>query len=204
MRSAALVQRLVRDFIRRHTGKIVLALFCMGVAAASTALRAWLMEPVLDRIFVARDDSFLWLIAGTALALAVIKGFADYGESVLMTRVGLRVITDVQTTLYARLMRADLAYFNANPSGTLISRFTNDVALLRNAAVNVLAAFGKDAVTVVFLVGLMFYQDWVLALVAFVGFPLAIRPIVGIGRRDRKSTRLNSSHSVTSRMPSSA
>src|SRR5665213_3215279 len=104
MRSAALVQRLVRDFIRRHTGKIVLALFCMGTAAASTALRAWLMEPVLDRIFVARDDSFLLLIAGAALVLAVVKGTADYGESVLMTRVGLRVVTDVQTALYARLM----------------------------------------------------------------------------------------------------
>ncbi len=186
MQSAVLVRRLVRDFIRRHTGKIVLAMLCMGTAAASTALRAWLMQPVLDRIFVARQDSLLLLIAGAALVLALVKGIADYGESVLMTRIGLRVITDVQIALYARLMRADLAYFNAHPSGTLISRFTNDVALLRNAAVNVLAAFGKNAVTVVFLVALMFYQDWVLALVAFFAFPMAIRPIAAIGRRMRR------------------
>ncbi len=186
VRSPVLVRRLAHDFMRRHSGKIALALVCMGVAAASTALRAWLMEPVLDRIFVARDGSLLWLIAGFALALALLKGVADYGESVLMTRVGLRVITDVQTDLFARLMRADLAYFNAHPSGVLISRFINDVVLLRNAAVNVLAAIGKDAITVAFLVGLMFYQDWLLALAAFFAFPLAIRPLARIGRRMRR------------------
>jgi subfamily B ATP-binding cassette protein MsbA len=186
MRSAALVHRLVRDFVRRHTGKIAVAFICMGLAAGSTAVRAWLMQPVLDRVFVDRDASILLLISAAALGLAAVKGIADYGVNVLMTRVGLRIVTDVQTTLYARLMRADIAYFHANPSGTLISRFTNDVNLLRNAAINVLAGIGKDAVTVVFLVGLMFYQDWVLALVAFFAFPVAIRPIAGIGKRMRR------------------
>ena len=96
-----------------------------------------------------------------------------------MTRVGQRVIADVQIALFARLMRADLAYFHAHPTGTLISRFTSDAALLRSAAANVLGGIGKDAVTVIFLVGVMFYQDWLLALVSFFVFPLAIRPIVG-------------------------
>ncbi len=105
-----------------------------------------------------------------------------------MTRVGQRVIADVQIALFARLMRADLAYFHAHPSGTLISRFTSDAALLRSAAANVLGGIGKDAVTVVFLVGVMFYQDWLLALVSFFVFPLAIRPIVAIGRRIRRVT----------------
>jgi subfamily B ATP-binding cassette protein MsbA len=187
-RSAALVWRLARDFMRRHVRRILSAFLLMGLAAASTAGRAWLMEPVLDRIFVAREGSLLLLIAGGALALALVKGLADYGEAVLMTRVGQRVIADVQMALFARLMRADLAYFHAHPSGTLISRFTSDAALLRSAAANVLVGIGKDAVTVVFLVGVMFYQDWLLALVSFFVFPLAIRPIVAIGRRIRRVT----------------
>jgi len=181
-----LVRRLTREFIRRHTGTIVMAFACMSIGAGSTALRAWLMQPMLDRIFVGREASLLIVIAGAALVLAIFKGFADYGETVLMSRVGQRVITDVQGALYARLIRADLAYFNAHSSGTLISRFTNDVNLLRNAAANVLAAIGKDAVTVVFLMALMFYQDWVLALASCFAFPLAIRPIVLIGRRMRR------------------
>src|SRR5438876_11263138 len=87
-RSASLIARLARDFMRPHAKRVVLAFLLMGLAAGSTAGRAWLMEPVLDRIFVARDGSFLLLIAGGALALALIKGLADYGEAVLMTRVG--------------------------------------------------------------------------------------------------------------------
>ena len=185
-RSSVLISRLVRDFIWRHAHRIALAFLCMGLAGGSTALRAWLMEPVLDRIFIARESALLLLLAGAALLLALVKGVADYAQSVLMSRVGLRVITDVQNALYARLIRADLAYFNAQPSGILISRLISDVWLLRSAAANVLTGIGRDAVTVVFLVGVMFYQDWALALIAFVAFPLAIRPIVSIGRRMRR------------------
>jgi subfamily B ATP-binding cassette protein MsbA len=187
-RSAALVWRLARDFMRPHAKPVVLAFILMGLAAGSTAARAWLMQPVLDRIFVAREASLLLLIAGAAFALALVKGLADYGATVLMIRVGQRVIADVQIALFARLMRADLAYFHANPSGTLIARFTSDAILLRSAAANIIAGIGKDAVTVVFLVGVMFYQDWLLALVSFFVFPLAIRPIVAIGRRIRRVT----------------
>jgi ATP-binding cassette, subfamily B, bacterial MsbA len=186
--TAALVWRLVRDFMRPHAGRIALAFLLMGAAAGSTALRAWLMQPVLDRVFVGRDPSWLLPIAGGALAIALIKGIADYGEAVMMNLVGQRVIADVQIALFGSLMRADLAYFHAHPSGTLISRFTSDAALLRNAAANILAAIGKDVLTVIFLVGLMFYQDWLLALASFFIFPIAIHPIVRIGRRMRRVT----------------
>jgi ATP-binding cassette, subfamily B, bacterial MsbA len=185
-RSTELMRRLAHDFMRPHAKSIVVAFVLMGLAAGSTAGRAWLMEPVLDRIFVAREGSLLWLIAGGALVLAIVKGLADYGEAVLMTRVGQRVIADVQIALFARLMRADLAYFHMHPTGTLISRFTGDAVLLRNTAANVLGGIGRDAVTVVFLVCVMFYQDWLLALVSFFVFPIAIRPIIGIGRRIRR------------------
>ena len=181
-----LVRRLMHDFIRQHTSRIALAFVCMALAGGSTALRAWLMQPVLDRIFIDRQSALLAALAGAALLLAIVKSAADYAETVLMTRIGQRVITDVQTLLYSRLIHADLAYFNARPSGVLISRLTNDVWLLRGAAANVLTGIGRDAVTIVFLVGVMFYQDWALALAAFVAFPLAIRPIVGIGRRMRR------------------
>jgi ATP-binding cassette, subfamily B, bacterial MsbA len=184
--SSVLVRRLVRDFIWRHWPRIALAFLCMALAGGSTALRAWLMEPVLDRIFIARDSSLLLVLAAAALGLALVKAVADYAESVQMSRVGQRVITDVQAALFARLIRADLAYFNAHPSGVLISRLMNDVWLLRNAAATVLTGIGRDAVTIVFLVGVMFYQDWTMALIAFVAFPAAIRPIVKIGRRMRR------------------
>src|SRR3954447_12478078 len=111
-RSGALVRRLLRDFIGQHWRRLALALLCMAAASGSTALRAWLMEPVLDRIFIARDASLLLMLGGAALVLALVKGFADYGQTVLMNRVGQRVIADVQKASFACLIRADLAYFN--------------------------------------------------------------------------------------------
>src|SRR6202043_360734 len=95
---------------------------------------------------------------------------------------GQRIVADIQLTLFARLMRADIAYFHANPTGTLISRFTNDAGMLRGATTTVLAGIGKEAVTAAFLIALMFYQDWGLALIAFFVMPLAFQPLRSIGR----------------------
>src|ERR1700738_2001812 len=144
------------------------------------------MEPMLDRVFVAHDERLLWIIPIAVIALAMLKGLSSYWQSVLMTTVGQRIVADIQLTLFARLMRADIPYFHATPTGTLISRFTNDAGMLRGATTTVLAGIGKEAVTAAFLIALMFYQDWALALIAFVVFPIAIRPVVSIGRRMRR------------------
>jgi ATP-binding cassette, subfamily B, bacterial MsbA len=181
-----LVRRLIQEFLRPYLGRMVLALFCMGLMAGATAANAWLMQPMLDRVFVGHDERLLWLIPLAVVVLAVVKGLANYWQSVLMTTVGQRVVADIQLSLFARLMRADIAYFHANPTGSLISRFTNDANMLRGATTTVLAGIGKEAVTAVFLVALMFYQDWVLALISFIVFPVAIRPVMSIGRRMRR------------------
>ncbi len=181
-----LVRRLARDFLRPYGARMAAALGCMGLMAGATAGNAWLMQPMLDRVFVAHDEHLLLLIPLAVIVLAFVKGFANYWQSVLMTTVGQRVVADIQLSLFARLMRADIAYFHANPTGTLISRFTNDAGMLRNATTVVLAGIGKEAVTAAFLIALMFYQDWLLALIAFIVFPVAIRPIVSIGRRMRR------------------
>lgn len=184
--TAPLLRRLVGEFVRPHFGKLALAFAAMGLVAASTAANAWLMQPLLDKVFVAHDEDLLLVIPVAIIVLAFIKGFAGYAQSVWMTTIGQRVVADIQMKLFARLMRADLAYYHANPTGTLISRFTNDAGLLRGCATTVLAGIGKEAVTAIFLVAVMFYQDWHLALIAFVAFPLAFRPLQKIGRRMRR------------------
>jgi subfamily B ATP-binding cassette protein MsbA len=80
---------------------------------------------------------------------------------------------------------ADLSFFNRTSPGELIARFINDIAMLRNAVANTLVGFGKDTLTALALIGVMFYEDWLLAAIAFVAFPCAILPIIRIGRRMR-------------------
>ena len=182
----ALVRRLVAGYLRPHLGPILFGVVAMGIAAAATALNAWLMQPVLDDVFMQRDPTMLYLVPIAVIASAFVKGIGTYGQSMLMTRVGQRILSQLQTELFAHLMRADLAFFHDTPTGGLISRFTSDVWLMRNAVTQSLTGMVKDSLTVVFLVALMFYQDWEMALVAFIAFPLAVFPIVRIGRRLRK------------------
>jgi len=187
-RTLPLLRRLSREFLRRQATPIALALIAMGLVAAATAANAWLMEPLLDKIFVGHQVGLLWIVAAAVLGIATVKGAASYAQSVLMYRVGQRVVADIQRALFRRLIGADLAFFHANPTGTLISRFVSDAGLLRNASANVLVGIGKDAVTVAALVIVMFYQDWALALATFVLFPVAVRPIASVGRRMRRAT----------------
>jgi len=185
-RTWPLVRRLGRDYVWRYWPRMVMAFACMSVVAATTALNAWLMQPMLDRVFVAHDETLLYIIPAGVVALAVLKGFGGYAQSVLMTTIGQRIVADIQLGLFAKLMRADLAYFHANPTGGLMARFINDANMLRSAATMILAGIGKEAVTAAFLAALMFYQDWVLALIATIAFPLAVQPLSRIGRRMRR------------------
>ena len=186
-----LVARLFRGYIRNHTGKLVAAAICMAIVAATTAGNAWLMEPVLDDVFLNRDRTMLLIIPIVILAIAITKGVATYFQAYLMSVVGQRIIAEVQIELFAHLMRADLAYFNNTATGRLISNFLNDVNLLREALTKALTGIAKDSLMVIALAGVLFYQDWRLAIVTCFVFPLAILPIRKLGKRMRKASAQN-------------
>jgi subfamily B ATP-binding cassette protein MsbA len=186
--TVGLMRRLMKEGIRPYLGKVMLAVLCMAVSAGSTAMYAWLMDPIINKIFVARKAEYLWPLAITIITTFGAKAIADYGEAVLLSRVGLRVISDMQARLFSRLMVLDVSFFGANQTGKLMSRLTNDVVAMRFAVSNALTGAGKDASSVIFLVALMFYQDWVLSSLTFFVFPIAIIPISRLGKRMRKVT----------------
>lgn len=189
-----LVRRLVGEGVRPYMARVVAALLCMAIVAASTAAMAWLVKPVVDWVFLQKNGAMLWPVGAAVVATALIKGFAAYGQSNLMSWVGLRVIADVQNRLFAHLLTMDLRFFHDTATGKLVSRFTNDVMLMRSAVSNALVGLGRDLLSVLFLVAVMFYQDWHLALVSFFAFPAAIQPIVRLGRRMRRVTANTQEH----------
>ncbi|MEX2629782.1 MAG: ABC transporter ATP-binding protein [Tistlia sp.] len=182
----ALVGRLWREHIHRYRGRIAVAVVFMALVAACTGAMAQLMEPIISHVFSEQDSDLLWGIAGAALVVFTVRGFAAYGEAVLMSQVGFRVVADLRQRLYDRLIRADVAFFNVMPPGQLGSRFVNDVQQLQNTVSNVFTGLGRDLLTALALVAVMFYQNWVLALIAFLAFPTAILPVLRIGRRMRR------------------
>ena len=163
-----------------------MAVICMVFAAATTAANAWIMQPVLDDVFLDKNKDMLMILPIAVLIIAIVKGFSEFGQSVLMLLVGQRTIGDIQKDMYASLMKADLSFFHNNPSGNLVARFISDVNRLRHSVTTTLTGIAKDTLTLIFLVALMFYRDWELASIAFLIFPLAIYPITRIGRMMRK------------------
>jgi len=184
--TVTLVKRLYRDYIETHKTQIIYAVICMVLVAAATAANAWMMKPVLDDVFMKKDSRMLVIIPIAVFAIGVVSAFASYGQNVLMRNVGQRVIADMQLKLFSHLMHSDLALFHDQSAGKLISRFTNDIMMMRNAVSTVLTGIAKDFFTMVFLVALMFYQSTSLALMAFVVFPVAVLPVIRLGRRMRK------------------
>ncbi|HEX9789156.1 MAG TPA: ABC transporter ATP-binding protein [Kiloniellales bacterium] len=180
-----LVGRLLREYLRRHAVRIVIGLLCMAVVAASTAAFTQLIKPIIDDIFVNRRQEMLLPVALAALVVFAAKGSASYVQAVLMSFVGHRIVADMQQRLYERLIGADLAFFHRVSPGDLVARFINDINMLRNAVSTTLVGFGKDSLTALALIGVMFYEDWLLSLIAFFAFPAAIWPMVRIGRRVR-------------------
>ena len=182
----ALIMRLVRQYTRPYLWPLLLAILFMIVAASGDAILAYLMKPVLDDIFFSHDRDMLILVPVLVIIVTVVKSATAYGQVVLMGFVGLRIIADLQTKLFGHVIRFDLAFFHETASGKLVSRMTNDINLMRNALANTLTGLVKDSLSLVFLVAVMFSMDWKLALLAFVVFPIAVYPIIRIGRRMRK------------------
>ncbi|OUS15708.1 ABC transporter permease [Rhodospirillales bacterium 47_12_T64] len=181
-----LIKRLFRDYVSTQLVKIGLSLLAMTIVAGSTVMLARQMEPIINDIFLNQNEELLLPIALSVVVIFFVKGLATFAQSMLMQHVGLEIIARIQTQLFKKLMRTDLAYFHEESSGNLVSRFTNDANMLKGVVSNTLTSIGKDSLTAIGLVGMMFYQDWFLATIAFAAFPTAILPIAKTGRRIRK------------------
>ncbi len=184
--TSSLVKRLLKDFIKPYISKLSLAAIAMVLVALSNAFHAWLVKPALDDIFVHLDKKMLVLIPAAMITVGVIKAAATYFQNFYMKFVGQRIITDMQSKLYSHLIYSDLAYLQQFSTGKIISRFSNDIITMRTSLSNVLTGVAKELLTVVFLIIVMINLNWQLAILIFFVFPLAIYPIIRMGRRMRK------------------
>jgi len=181
--------RIYKQFVRPLRKYLAYAVICMFIIAFCTAAHAWLMQPVLDEIFINKNIDILPLVAAGVLAIALIKGFASYGERVIMTFVGEKIIRKLQMHLFRHLMYSDISMHSQQSAGHLISRFNNDIGAMRTLVSSLIVNLSKEFITLICLLGVMFYQSWSLTLLVFAVFPISILPIRQIGRRIKKLAR---------------
>ncbi len=180
-----ITQRIIQ-LIKPYWLRLAAAMFCMLVVAGATSLMAYMLKPVIDEIFIQKNISRLSFLPPFIILLFFIKGFFNYWQSFLMSFVGEKIIANLREGLYAHLQKLSLSYFDRTATGLLMSRITNDVTLIQGAVSSAVTGILKDSFTILGLIGVIFYQDWQLAILAMLVFPIAVFPIVKFGRMLRK------------------
>jgi subfamily B ATP-binding cassette protein MsbA len=184
--TSTLIKRLIQNYARPYFGHLILAAVTMIIVALASVAPAKLIEPIINDIFVAKKATMLLPVTLMVVGVFLVKGIATYIESVLTGHVGQRIIADLQKDLFNHLILDDLEFFQNTTSGNLVSHFTNDVNKLNTAVTGTLTNLCKDGLTLIFFILLMFYQDWLLASIALFVLPIAIFPVIRIGKRMRK------------------
>ena len=181
-----LIERLLREQGRKHAKAYAIAFAMMGIVATCTTLSAYIMKDIIDRIFVDRSIQAMWVIGAAIVTIYVIKGFATYGQQVVLTRIANNIVAEIQTRIFDKMLAMDLSFYNRSHSTEFIARqaFISNAA---SGALNMLiTALGRDILTTLGLTFAMFQQDAILAVLAVVIMPGAIVGVRRLGHRAKK------------------
>ncbi|MEE8146533.1 MAG: ABC transporter transmembrane domain-containing protein, partial [Longimicrobiales bacterium] len=167
---ARLMKRLLQ-YLRPYRPHVALAVFVLMLGSALQIVGPWLTKIALDDAIPAGDGSLLAKLAGAYMAAVVAAFFLMYGQAVLMTWLGQRVMYDLRTEIFAKMQELDLRFYDRNPVGRLMTRITSDVETLNELFSSGLVAVFGDIFTLAFIVAAMLGMNWQLALVTFTVLP---------------------------------
>ncbi len=188
MTGTQILSRLFRDSIKPYLSRLISSLFFMIIIALCTGATAWLLDPAIEKIFLEKDSSMLIIIPLAIIGTLLIKSVSTYIQVFLLNSVAQNVIADTQIKLFKKIINADLAWLHKIHSAKIISNFLYDVSLLQDSVSSSLANGVKDFLTLICLVGVMYYQDWVLATIAIIAFPLVGLLSRQLGKRIKKAS----------------
>ena len=188
MTGTQILNRLFKDSIKPYSFKLLSSLFFMVIIALSTGATAWLLDPAIDKIFLDKDESMLLLIPIAIILTLFVKSIATYIQIIILNGVAQNIIADTQIRLFKKIINADLAWIHKIHSAKIISNFLYDVTLLQDSVSSSLANGVKDILTLICLVGVMYYQDWQLATISIIAFPLVGVLTRRLGKRIKKAS----------------
>jgi subfamily B ATP-binding cassette protein MsbA len=189
MKSRSLYRRLLVYMRPYWWPHFSLAILCMLLFSATNGAMPFLIRHIFDDVFTNKNTYALQVLPGVIIATFLLRGVVGFGSTYLSEYVGQRIIADMRNQLNDHIQHLSLSFFNRTPTGTIVSRITNDVALVRAALTDAVASVLKDASSLIILVGVAFYQDWLLSLIAFVVFPASVLPIIRLSKRLRSFSK---------------
>ena len=183
LKNLELIKKINKDFLINQKSDIFICLILLLIVSLTTAIYPFLIQKVFDNF---TENKYSWFFLPTIIALvASIRGIAMFFQIKQVSKVTLKVSIDIQKKLSNHLLLSDLDMIKKISSGNHISRIMNDVNLIRDSVERSLNNLIRDLITIIFLIVYLIWLDWVLAVVVLSIYPLALKPIISIGKKQR-------------------
>ncbi|MDO9307550.1 MAG: ABC transporter transmembrane domain-containing protein [Deltaproteobacteria bacterium] len=167
---------------------IVVSAVCSAIVGGMDGAFAWLIEPVLKKIFSGKDTEIFMLVPLGVVVLFAVRGVARFTYDVTIKLAGQKAVQDLSNEIYASTVRQDMAFFNRRSTGELMSHATNDISAMQQGIANVMVGLFRDILSACSLLGVIFYRNWQLAIFTFVVIPLTAYPAQLIGKKIKNSS----------------
>jgi subfamily B ATP-binding cassette protein MsbA len=172
--------------IKKNSWRLVMAAGCSLIISLATTATGYLIKPVIDDIFVNKDTTGLVMLPLLVIGVYLMKALGTYGQEFFMNYVGEDIIRRLRNQLYDRIQDLPLSFFQKERTGTLMSRITNDVNILKSMVSTAVTGSLRDLSTIIGLTAVIFYLNWRMAILAFVVLPIAFLPVFILGQKVRR------------------
>ena len=176
-------------YFKDYIPHFIFAIIGMGLASGGTAVSAYLVEPVLNKIFVEKNEKLLYILPCAIIAIYVIKNIGTFMQAYFTAYIGQDTIRRFREKMVANLLNLDMDFFNEFRTGELISRTTNDIDRIRSIVSSMIPELTREFITIIGLLCVVVYQSPKLAFFALVVMPVAIYPISRLAKRMKKISK---------------
>ena len=183
MNNSEIIKRLYNDYTKKFLKTIILSVFFSLLVASSTSGIAWLLDPAIEKLFIEKDQTFIFIIPILIISAFAIKGSSLYIAKVLMIGVANDVKKLIQIDMLKTLIITDTQKINDKHTGAFISHIIYDASMITNLVSTAILNLFKDSLTLIGLLSVMFYQNWKLSLMAIMMIPLASIAARSLGKR---------------------
>ena len=181
--------RLYHSYVKKHLDKIIISLLLSFGVAGSTAAIAWLLDPAIEKMFIEQDTTMMMIIPIAIIFAFACKGLSLYLARIVLIKVGGKIVFIMQKQLASSILTSDIHTLESKHSGQYLSHILFAVGQVNNLVSSGVLNIMKDSLTLIILVGLMFYQNWKLAFFALLMMPLAAFVARSLGKRIGKATK---------------
>lgn len=183
MTKLEMISRIFKTQIKKYIPELSITFILILLTSLTTAVTAWLLDPAIKEIFENKNKQMLYIIPLAIVFTFIIKAFSVYGTRIITVKIGIKIIKNIQTLMAQKFLLSDISHITKKHSGKYLSNFTNDITILFTTLTGLVVTLFKETFTLIALLGLMFYHDWQLSLVAMIMIPIAAISSKNIGKK---------------------